>query len=82
MHMVFVSTDFEKVHFISFCNLKAKTAQEKIDWFGEYRTAILGRTNNMIDEDGDIVCFVQINTHRTTLTLSQQADEVLDLKRE
>ncbi len=70
--MVFVRTDFKKMDLIPLSNLHAGRLDAGVHGWIEYDAAVLCRTDQMIQEDGDVMTLMQVYAHRSTLT-SQQA---------
>ena len=71
MHVVAIRSYFKKMDLVTFCNLKADLTELFVDWFGEYHSSIFCNANKMIEQYGNIVFLVNIDTHQTSLSRSK-----------
>ena len=76
MYVVLVCPDFKKMYFVTFFNLKTDVPQGCVDWFGEYHSAVLRRTHQMVQHHGDVMFLVYEDTHQTSLSRSRAAGHV------
>ena len=63
MHMVPIGADFKKYHLISFPNLQANILNFVINFFAENHSPVFCRTNKVIQQNRNIMPFMDIFAH-------------------
>ncbi len=63
VYMVVVSADFEKLDLIAFLDFKAHIAQRLIDHRVKDDQSVLGWTDEVIEQDRDVMAFVDVAAH-------------------
>ena len=78
MHVVVVSPDLKKMYVVALGDLKADLAKSEVDWFSEHHFPVFRRTDQVVHEKCDIVTFVYMGAHLTSLAFSKQSFGELD----
>ena len=82
VHVVPVGPDLQKRNIVPGSNFQADVPEGRVHLGGEHRPAILRRTDQMVEQDGDIVAPVDVFTHAPSLPQRSDAASrgVLTLK--
>jgi hypothetical protein len=71
MDVIPIRPDFEKVDFVALANLLTGLFQLAIYGFAEDHSPILGRTDKVVHQHGNVMTLVNVLAH--SLTIAQQA---------
>ena len=66
MHVIFVRANLDEPNLVAIANVEANIAKRRIDFIREDRTAVLRRTDNVVEQHGDVVAFVDEVAHIST----------------
>jgi hypothetical protein len=62
MDVVVIGSDLQEGYFIAVRNLKTNVSQHRVDRFGDNGSPIFGGANQMVQQDRNVMSFVQIPT--------------------
>ena len=67
MNMILICSDLQKLHLIPFRNFKADFLEHSINLLLKYSTPVFRGKNQVVEQDCNIVAFVDILAHRSTI---------------
>ena len=74
VHVVFIRADLQENNRIPFGDVQTDLFEYCIDFRTKHNPAILGRTDDMVDQDGNVVPLMTIVTHASDGNISEEAE--------
>jgi len=74
MDMIFVRANFDKDDLIALGNVETDLFEHGVHFRVKDHTAILGRTDQVVEQDRDVVALMRILTHEPDNTISKASE--------